>query len=140
MFIYTIGALTHYHKKGESQKGRVWRNIVQNWGRDNCISVFNPSITYDREASHRYEPRMCVDQNDFFIQKCDIAIVNLDKLEKSPGSIYELVRFKEQKKPVISFGTSKFDWSPHINSCISNHCETLEEVLDLLSNMFEGCC
>ena len=137
MFIYTIGALTMYYRTGVPDKGRVWRRIVQAWGQDNDVQVFDPSITYERERNHLYDSKMCVDQNDFYISKCDIAIVNLDDLEDSPGSIYELVRFKEQRKPVIAFGTTKFDWSPHINSCISNKCESLDDAMELIVNMFD---
>jgi len=137
MFIYTIGALTYYYKIGTPEKGSIWRTNILEWAGDNDAFAFDPSITYKRERNHKYDPRMCVDQNDYYIEKCDIAIVNLSDLEKSPGSIYELVRFKEQKKPVIAFGKSEIDWSPHINSCISQKCETLEDVIELLVNMFD---
>jgi nucleoside 2-deoxyribosyltransferase len=135
LFIYTIGALTFYHRINLINKGLEWRNKVCEWGKDNNVKVFNPAINFIKERNHRYEPRLCVDQNDYYIDKCDIAIANLNDIDFSPGSIYELVRFRELRKPVIAFGQR--NWSPHVNACISHQCETLDEVFELLCNMFE---
>ena len=136
MFIYTIGSLTYYYRTKQSEKGHIWREMLKQWASDNGVKVFDPASTYAKESNHSYNPKLCVEQNNYYIDKCDIAVVNMDCLEESPGSIYELVRFKELGKPVIAFGKSKWDWSPHIQYCISHQCETLEEVIELLSNMF----
>lgn len=135
MFIYEIGALTYYHRNNEINKGLEWRNKLDVWALDNNILTFNPAKNFIREINHNYDPKLCVDQNDYYIDKCDIAVVNMNDIEYSPGSIYELVRFKELRKPVIAFGDKH--WSPHINSCISHQCETLDDVIELLCNMFE---
>ncbi len=134
MFIYTIGALTYYYKNNEFYKGLKWRNDLSDWAENANIKVFNPALNFINETNHTYNPKIVVDQNDYYINKCDIAVVNLDDIDYSPGSIYELVRFKELRKPVIAFG--KRHWSPHINYCISHQCETLEDVIELLCNMF----
>lgn len=134
MYIYMAGALTYYHNNNEIEKGLTWRNKLDEWARDNGIKTFNPALTFMIEQNHSYSPSMCVAQNDYYINKCDICIVNLDDIDYSPGTIYELTRFKELRKPVISFGRKS--WSPHINYCVSNHCETLDEVIELLINMF----
>lgn len=135
MFIYEIGTITHYHKQGEIYKAIDWRNELDKWAKENNIKTFNPSITFLNEINHTYNPRLCVDQNDYYINKSDIAVANLSDIGYSPGSIYELVRFKELRKPVIAFGDKH--WNPHINSCISHQCETLEEVVELLINEFQ---
>lgn len=134
MFIYEIGALTYYNRINQIEKGLKWRKELDNWANDNNIKTFNPGLTYIRERNHTYNPNMCVAQNDYYIDKCDIAIANLYDIDFSPGSIYELVRFKELRKPVVAFGNKH--WSPHINFCISHQCENLEEVIELLCNMF----
>jgi nucleoside 2-deoxyribosyltransferase len=139
MYIYTIGALTKYKELNELHKALKWRNELTNWASENDIKVFNPALTYLKEINHTYEPVMAVAQNDFYINKCDIAVVNMEYLDYSPGSIYELTRFKELRKPVIAFnnkGLYKHS-SPHIQSCISNWCCTLEECIELLCNMFD---
>jgi nucleoside 2-deoxyribosyltransferase len=135
MFIYEIGCLTKYHRDNEFHKGLDWRIELDDFAMDNQIETYNPAITFMKEINHTYNPRLCVDQNDYYIQKCDIAVANLDDIESSPGSIYELVRFKELRKPIIAFGSKH--WSPHINSCISHQCDTLEEVIKLLCMMFD---
>lgn len=136
MFIYTIGALTFYYRAGQPEKGHIWREQLGNWANDNGIKIFDPAITYAKEINHSYNNKMCVDQNNYYINKCDIAIVNLNDLSESPGSVFELVRFKELGKPVIAFGECKWNWSPHIQYCISNQCKTLDKAIELLSNMF----
>lgn len=135
MFIYEAGALTYYYKNNIFEMGLTWRNKLDEWAKDNNIKTFNPAVTFMKEINHSYSPNMCIAQNDYYIEKCDICVVNLDDIDFSPGSIYELVRFKELRKPVIGFG--KKHWSPHINSCISNQCESLDEVIELLCNMFD---
>jgi len=135
MYIYTIGALTYYHRNNCIKEGLMWRNDLGLWAKNNNIKIFNPGLTYLKEINHTYNPKVAVEQNDFYIAKSNIGVVKLNHIDYSPGSIYELVRFKEQRKPVIAFG--KNHWSPHINYCISHQCDTLEEVKELLCNMFD---
>ena len=135
MYIYEAGALTYYHCNNQLLKGTQWRQTLDNWVHEfKNIKTFNPAITFLKEKNHTYSPEMCVDQNEYYLNKCNIMVVNLDDIDQSPGTIYELVRFKDMRKPVIAFGKSH--WSPHINSCISHQCETLEDVIELLCNMF----
>jgi len=135
MFIYEAGCLTHYHKNNEIYKATEWRDKLDEWAEGNYIYTYNPAKTFLKEINHTYDNRMCVDQNEYYLNKSDIMIVCLDDIEHSPGTIYELVRFKDMRKPVIAFGEKH--WSPHINSCISNHCNSIEDVIDLLENMFD---
>jgi nucleoside 2-deoxyribosyltransferase len=138
MYIYEIGALTHYKKTNQMEKATEWRDTLDKWAKNNNIKTFNPAITFLKEIDHDYDPEMCVAQNDFYINKCDIAVVNIEDIDYSPGSIYELVRFKELRKPVIAFGCKGISghWSPHIQSCVSQWCCTIDEVIELLCNMF----
>jgi len=134
MFIYEAGALTYYHRNDQIDKGLNWRSELDTWANDNNIKTFNPGLTYLLEKNHSYDPKMCVIQNDYYIEKCDICVVNLNDIDFSPGTQYELIRFKLLGKPVVAFGNKH--WSPHINFCISHQCENLEEVIELLCNMF----
>ena len=134
MYIYECGALTYYHRNNEMQKATEWREKLDKWANNN-VKTYNPAKTFLKEINHTYDARACVDQNEYYLSKCDIMVVNLDDIDFSPGSIYELVRFKDMRKPVIAFGIKH--WSPHINSCISNHCETLDDAIELIENMFD---
>ena len=134
LFIYSIGALTYFAKRNEFYKATEWRNKLDAWAKDNGILTFNPAITWLKEINHTYSGKMIVDQNDHYINRSNIAVASLECLDYSPGSIYEFTRFKEQRKPLIAFGEPH--WSPHINSCISERVNTIEDVIELLANEF----
>jgi len=137
MYLYEAGALTYYHRNNQLLKGTKWRQTLDNWSQElKNVKTFNPAITFLKEKNHTYDAKVVVDQNNYYINKCNICVVNLDDICESPGTIFELTRFKELGKPVIAFGTQGVHWSPHINSCISHQCETLEDVKELLCNMF----
>lgn len=134
MYIYTIGSLTWFAKNNKIDKAIGWRYELDQWAEDNSIKLFNPAKTFLKEQNHGYSNKMIVDQNEYFINKCDVAVAHLDKIDYSPGSIYELTRFKTQNKPVIAIGEKH--WSPHIDSCISQYCVDVKEVIELLEIMF----
>lgn len=134
MYIYLAGCITYYYNTKQIPKAHDWRNALDKFSKDNNIKTFNPAKTFAIEQNHSYDPKLCVDQNEYYINKCDICVVNLNNVLQSPGTIYELTKFKTLGKPVIAFGDKS--WSPHINSCISHHCSTLYEVTELLCNMF----
>lgn len=136
LYIYEIGAISYWHKKGMDYKYLDWRMDLDNFALDNGFKTFNPGVTYQKEVNRKYNTILCVHQNDFYINQSTLAVANLEAIEHSPGSIYELVRFKLQNKPVIAFGECKWDWSPHLMSCISYRCKDLEEVKELLCTMF----
>lgn len=135
MYIYEVGAITFHHRQNQIHKATEWRDKLDAFAKDNNIKTFNPAIDFLREKDTYYE-RLCVDQNDYYINKCDIAIANLNDIDFSPGSLYELVRFKELRKPVIAFCDNGRHWSPHINSCVSQYCETLDDCIGVLVTMF----
>jgi nucleoside 2-deoxyribosyltransferase len=134
MFIYEIGVLTFFAKQNQLYRAIEWRDTLNKWCNDNNIRFFNPVETWNKEKNHTYSDKMIVDQNDYYINKADIAVVSLDSIDHSPGSIYELCRFKELRKPVIAFG--KPNLNPHINSCISERVDTINDVIELLCNEF----
>lgn len=135
MYIYEIGAISKYFRDNIQEKAILWRQKLDEFAHDNNIKTFNPVLTYLKEINHSYDHTLCVNQNDYYINKCDIAIANMEDIDFSPGSLYELVSFKRLGKPVIAFSATKH-WSPHINSCISQWCNTLKETIQVLCNMF----
>jgi len=137
MFIYEAGTLTYYFKKNKFHNSTIWREKLDNWANDADCDTFNPAKNFVIEKNHTYSDKLVVDQNDYYINNSDICVVCIDDIDQSPGTIYELTRFKEQRKPVIAFGSQGKHWSPHINSCISEYCDTIEDVIDLLMNMFD---
>lgn len=135
MNIYSVGCLTYLDKTGELDHAIEWRTKLSNWCKDNNVKIFNPSETYLNQANHECSSDLIVKQNDYYLNKCDIAVVDLYNLKYSPGSIYELTRLKEMGKPVIAFGNYLMS-SPHVRVCIDDYVETIEDVMVLLSNLF----
>jgi nucleoside 2-deoxyribosyltransferase len=136
MYIYESGALTYYFKKNKMNKATIWRDKLDIWSFDSDIETFNPAKNFVIEKNHTYSEKLIVDQNNYYINISDICVVCIDDIDYSPGTIFELTRFKELGKPVIAFGSQGRHWSPHINSCISEYCDTIEDVIELLKNMF----
>jgi len=136
MYLYLGGALTIYKNRNEFYKANNWRKEIDKWAEDlDNVKTFNPAKDFLEEINHTYSDKLIVDQNEYYLNKCNIMICNLDEIDFSPGTIYELVRFKDMNKPVIAFGNKH--WSPHINSCISHHCTGgTDKIIELLCNMF----
>lgn len=135
LYIYAAGSLTYLNKIGKFQEALKWREKLDNWALDNHVKVFNPAKNFQNEICHGYSHKLIVDQNDFFLNKSTIMVVQLDYLDFSPGTIYEMAMFRAMKKPIIAFGENEH-WSPHTNSCISQYCKNIEEVIEVLNNMF----
>lgn len=136
MLIYLAGALTYHYKNKQFDKALKWREKIQSWCEDNNIKVYNPAITYVKEINHTYYYKLCVDQNRHFLDKADVLIVNLDAIDYSPGTIWELTYASEKRKiPIIAMGKKKH-WSPHIMYGISHLCKNEDEAVEVLVNMF----
>lgn len=88
MYIYEAGCLTYYFRNKEMQKGTEWREKLDIWANNNDVDTYNPAKTFLKEINHTYDSKMCVDQNEYYLHKCDIMIINLDDIEFSPGTIY----------------------------------------------------
>jgi nucleoside 2-deoxyribosyltransferase len=135
MFIYEAGCLTKHYNNKSFDNATNWRETLDTWAKDNNIKTFNPAITYLTERNHAYNVRLCVDQNRYYLDKADIMVVDLNIIEYSPGTMWELCYASEVKKiPIIAFG--KTPWSPHIMYGINQICEDIYEVIEVLSNMF----
>lgn len=136
MLIYTIGAITYHYQNGEPNKAIEWRADLDSFAKIYNVLVFDPTRTYTKDYVPIENDHFCVMQNDYYLKQTDIAVVNLDALEHSPGSVYELVMCKVLGIPTIAFGDSKWRENPHIESCIDSHVESLDDVKDFLYDMF----
>ena len=132
-YIYLIGCMSYYHANNEFQKATEWRNWFINQLVPYNFRFFDPTINFKLNMD-KYIGREIVVQNDYYLQKCDIGIINLQDLLKSPGSLYELFNFKFNNKPVIAFG--ELFAQPHVNSAIAAHFSTKEEIRDYLITMY----
>lgn len=107
-FIYLAGNLTYFRNQGEkiyNDRVSKWRNRMSDWLEDNNCDYFSPAETFEKEQAHNYSSKSVVDQNKHFLNESDILIVDLSELDKSFGTIYEIVYAKEVLGiPILAFG------------------------------------
>ena len=133
--IYTIGAMTRYDKLGEFNKAVDWRaNFSELIQKNKYVDIFDPTTNYRKNLN--YNRKSVVSQNTHYLNRSSIGVVNLEHLEYSPGSMYEIFRMHWGGKPVIAFGNNKIVNQPHINESITIRFDTLEEVVEYIENVF----
>lgn len=135
LYIYLAGSLSYLKRQDKFDIATEWRDEIDRWAIDNGVKTFNPAITFSKEINHGYSDSLIVRQNEFFLNKTTIMIVQLDYIDWSPGTVFEMATYKHMNKPVIAFGSETI-WSPHIKECISQHCDNIEDVIEVLTNMF----
>ena len=135
MYIYEAGNLTYFYETGNKELAKNWRIQLSEFCIDNYIDYFDPSLTFDNKENHKMSYKTIVKQNDYYLNKADIMVVQLDGIEKSPGTLYEVYKFHRDGKPVIGFGANR-PKSPHISVCIDEFCESIDDVIQVLLNMY----
>jgi hypothetical protein len=136
LYIYEIGAITYHYKNNEPEKALQWREDLDHFAKTYNIKTFNPTNGYTQNVDKSYNSQLCVDQNEFFLKQCNLAVANLSHIHESPGSIYELVRCKTLGIPVIGFGNFKWENTPHLQSCLSYKADNLNEAKKAIYDMF----
>ena len=135
IYLYLAGSLTYLFRQNKFNIATEWRDKVDRWAKDNKIKTFNPAKNFSNEINHGYSNSLIVEQNEFFLKNTSIMIVQLDYIDHSPGTIFEMATYRHMNKPVIAFGDKKH-WSPHINECISQYCHDIDDVIEVITNMF----
>ena len=136
LYIYEIGAITYHYKNDEPEKAIEWRRDLDYFAKLYDIRTFNPTQAYTPHVGKSYNSQICVEQNEFFLRQCNLAVADLSHIHESPGSFYELVRCKTLGIPVIGFGECEWYWNPHLQSCISYHVQNLNDVKVVIYDMF----
>lgn len=134
MLIYLAGCMSYYYENSEPQKAEHWRDIAKERLKDIGISTFDPTLHY--KANYLYDSDLMVQQNEYYLKKADIILVNLDDLDKSYGTIYELVYAHALGKPILAFGNSAILSHPHLKHASINRFCNLDEVLDFISAVY----
>jgi nucleoside 2-deoxyribosyltransferase len=136
MEIYIAGTLTYFNLIDEWHRATEWRKQLIEFLDDNNIKYFNPVYTFEKQDNHNLDHKLIVQQNKYYLDRADIMIVSLDEILQSPGTQWEIVYASVVKNiPVIAIGDKH--WSPHINYGISQYCKNVDEVLNVLCNMFD---
>jgi hypothetical protein len=114
------------------EKAVKWRKYFISRLTPYGFELFDPTVNFSIDKT--FPGSVSVAQNDVFINASHAGIANTEAIEESPGSIYELTRFKDLHKPVFAFGERVIQ--PHINSCITEYFKNEDELIDFLVVMF----
>lgn len=134
MLIYLAGCMSYYYENSEPQKAEHWRDIAKERLKDIEISTFDPTLYYTTNSS--YDSDLMVQQNEYYLKKADIILVNLDDLDKSYGTIYELVYAHALGKPILAFGNTTIYGHSHLKHMIRNCFVSLGEVLEFINTVY----
>jgi nucleoside 2-deoxyribosyltransferase len=140
--IYMGGCISYFHCNNEYNKATAWRvKLAQKLLDlnaklcDNHFDWFDPTINFE-DNIHTANVRTVVQQNNHYLDKCDIMVVNLEQLDNSPGTIYEIVYYTIKNKPIIAFNYNKLIHSPHISIGITEKLDTLDDVVEYLHSYY----
>jgi nucleoside 2-deoxyribosyltransferase len=132
--IYLAGAMTYYEKIQELSNAIKWRQQVEDLLSDCAIKVYDPTNNYTQNKT--YDAKGVPYQNLYYLQNCDLIILNMEYIEHSPGTLFEIFLGWYLKKPIISFGYSRLLEQPHIKESITIHFDTLEDCTDYVKSMY----
>lgn len=140
--LYLAGAISTHFNNNEYYKATKWRvKLAQKLLDlnaklcDNHFDWFDPTINFEENVKTA-NAKTIVHQNKYYLDKCDILIVNLEDLDKSQGTMYELFYYGIHNKPVIAFGHNKWENCPHIAESITVKLETIDDVVKYLSDYY----
>lgn len=98
------------------------------------IKVFNPTISFDFN-DYMWGGEPFVDQNTYYLKTCDVILANLEDLDKSYGTIYELITAYHLRKPVVTFGECPIN-HPHIKATLGTNLKNVEEAIDFILDVY----
>ena len=99
------------------------------------IKCFNPCD--ENPNCWNYPQDGLIKQNYFYLNNCDIVLVNLDMINDSIGTAWELSMAWKDHKQVVAFGKTHWLDRPHMRSLIDVHFEKLDEALSYIAEMYE---
>ena len=131
--IFLSGCMSYWYDNNKPELAENWRNqAIKRLG--DKFNIFNPCKNYYKNIN--YEPKGVVYQNIAYLNKSDIILLNLDHIEDSPGTLFELYHSYLHNKPIISFGETPLLNQPHIHEAITMYFIDLESACDYIENMY----
>ena len=133
--VYLAGAISYFYNINQPLRATVWREKAEQYFEELDIKCFNPCKESPR--CWEYPQEGLINQNYFYLKNCDIILVNLDMINDSVGTIWELSMAWKEHKPIVAFGKTHWLERPHMRSLISVKFNTLHEALDYITDMYE---
>ncbi len=139
--IFLSGCMSYYYNQNKPELAEQWRRNIENQI-ENCdflrnnFKVFNPCKNFYRNST--YSSKGIVHQNLFYLKKSDIILLNLNDIEKSPGTLFEIYYGFFNSKPVVAFGENNLytNQQPHIYEAITHKCRDLNEAMEYLCDVY----
>jgi len=135
MNIYLAGAISKYIEQGKFDDCVKWRQDLKHKLEALGYKCFDPCENFDKNLG--YSHSAIVRQNMFYVNKCDILVVNIEYLKESPGTLFEMTMAYLQHKPIIAFGDYEIiDEVPHLYEMVSQCCDDINEAIKYIVNMY----
>ena len=140
MFIYLAGAMSYYDRINRFELATKWRKrIINRLQHTRYITsdyeIFDPCVHYD--INKTFNSNGVVYQNLVYLRKADILILNLDDIDKSFGTLFEIYYAFLNHIPVIAFGENDLYYTqPHIRASITMKCDNIDQVVEYIVNMY----
>lgn len=132
--IYLAGAISYFYNINQKERATAWRTKAVEYFKPYDIKCFNPCD--EPSECWQYPQSGLIKQNYFYLKNCDIVLVNLDMINDSIGTVWELSMAWRDHKPIIAFGKTPWLDRPHMLSLMDIRLDTLDEALDYISNMY----
>lgn len=126
--------MSYYDSINQFDKAFDWRSEADSFLIDINIKTFNPTINY--EKNKYYDPKGVVNQNICYLKKADLLLVNLEYLEHSPGSLFEMFYAYLNHIPIVAFGQTNIYFQPHIRTSIDVCFTSLDKALEYIKDMY----
>lgn len=133
--VYLAGAISYFINTNQKNRATEWRDRAEKYLGQFDIKCFNPCKEDPR--CWNYPQEGLIKQNYFYLKNCDIILVNLDMINDSVGTIWELSMAWKEHKTVIAFGKTPWLERPHMRSLYDVRFDTLTDALDYITDMFE---
>lgn len=132
--VYLAGTISYFYKTERHDRATAWRKRAKEYLGQFDIRCFNPCE--EPADCWRYPQGGLIHQNYFYLNNCDIVLVNLDMINDSIGTAWELSMAWRDHKTVVAFGKTPWLDRPHMQSLINVHFDALDEALEYISDMY----
>lgn len=138
MFIYLAGAMRYYDNIHKFELATDWRDEAVNklkvcGYKDK--DIFNPCKNYN--INKTFDSSGVVYQNLVYLHKTDVLILNLQDIDKSPGTLFEIYYAFLNHIPVVGFGENElYNVQPHIRASITVKFDNVDQVVGYIKNMY----
>jgi nucleoside 2-deoxyribosyltransferase len=132
--VYLAGAISYFYNTNQPKRATAWREKASETLEQFNIKCFDPCK--EPVACWEYPQEGLIKQNYFYLNNCDIVLVNLDMINDSIGTVWELSMAWRDHKSVVAFGTTPWLDRPHMRSLIDVRFDTLDKALDYIVDMY----